>query len=582
VSEVEQYAQWVLAPENAHKNGRPIKLAAQRFLKDLEREDLVFDEVEAMSMVNFCEKNCCLWEGDWQGLPMKFEPWMKFVFGQVFGWTWKATGKRRVTKFYLQISKKNAKSSLLGMLIEFHLFKDKIKTPQVFVGANNAQQAKICVNMVGKIIEASPKLNQFILDERVSIYKYEGEIDNIVHRERNGKVVTMSKEGGDLKSKTSGGKQGINASLGVVDEWGLAHDSNLMAAIETSQASRKERLMALATTAGFNVEGPCYSGTRKAALEILEGVTEDDSFLPFIYEIDKPLNEEGKPTEITVQYLLDHPEVWQQSNPSIDVIVESSYLKSQLEQAKNGLQPAVHVLTLNFNCWMNSPEVWIPKEVWDENTHGIKVSELDRVPECYAGLEIIGGADLNALVLFFPNVKPNVHGLIPIFWMPSGKVQKEFNVMKYDFSEWVSQGYILTTPGNAIENSLIYAEIEKELSKYRVNSGAFISTLAKSDILQNLILSGQRWEPISKGYGGQSVPTKEWEALFMQRRIEHFNNPVLAWMNSNCTALRKATELIVQRGDNGRTAGIQAGINAVAQWLTMKAEATNDQLIENW
>src|SRR5690349_24844398 len=96
----------------------------------LKRDDIYFDEVEAVKMVDFCENYLCQWEGDWVGKPLKFEPWQRFIFEQVYGWIWKDTGLRVIEEVYVQISKKNGKSTMSAGLMNFHLFADeKIKTP---------------------------------------------------------------------------------------------------------------------------------------------------------------------------------------------------------------------------------------------------------------------------------------------------------------------------------------------------------------------------------------------------------------------------------------------------------------------
>ena len=103
-------------------------------------------------------------------------------------------GLRRVRKVYVQVAKKNAKSTLCGVLSNFHLFADKVQTPKVFTGANNEDQAKICVNIAGKIIEQSEDLYQFVEDGEVDLFKYKENIVNIVHRERDGFIKAMAKE----------------------------------------------------------------------------------------------------------------------------------------------------------------------------------------------------------------------------------------------------------------------------------------------------------------------------------------------------------------------------------------------------
>jgi len=42
---------------------------------------------------------------------------------------------------------------------------------------------------------------------------------------------------------------------------------------------------------------------------------------------------------------------------------------------------------LNFNMWMDSPEVFIPAEVWNKNSHGIAEEDLQG-QLCYGGIEL--------------------------------------------------------------------------------------------------------------------------------------------------------------------------------------------------
>src|SRR6185369_2171973 len=128
-----------------------------------------------------------LWEDKRRGKPVEIKPWMAFIFQQIYGWFYTETKLRRVRKVYVQVAKKNAKSTLCGVLANYHLFKDaRVNTPKVFVGANNEDQAKICVNIAGKIVEQSPDLYEYVEDGEVDIFNYKENITNIVHRTRDG------------------------------------------------------------------------------------------------------------------------------------------------------------------------------------------------------------------------------------------------------------------------------------------------------------------------------------------------------------------------------------------------------------
>lgn len=580
MSQAEVYARWVLDPDNAINTGRLIKLAAQRFLSDLEREDIYFDEIEAVKCTNFIERYCVQWEGKWRGKPLNLELWQKFILEQIYGWIRKDNGCRRINKVYIQVSKKSGKSSLCAGIADFHIYADdKVNTPKVFTAANNEDQAKICVNMAGRMIEQSPALYEYVEDGTVRLFNYKDNITEIVHTEKDGFIKALSKETSDKTSKTAGGKHGINASLGLVDEFGMSPDYGASGTIESSMASRDEWLMLFFTTAGFNLEGPCYQELRMLGVQLLEGVITMDNYLPFIFEIDPPIVD-GKPEKVTAQWLLDNPQVWGQSNPNLGVSVNATFLQAQLEKAvlKRG-SLEVEVKTLNFNEWCESPEVWIPHEVWVKNTHGISRETL-KGRTCYAALEITNGLSLNAFSLYFPNISGEIGAVKCLFWMPSDAIESKN--LSNDVRSWADDGLIEVCPGNVIDNDFIFNKIMEVLREVNLHSVAIAVSIQNHDIVQALVRAGIIINPISTSYNGQDVPVNLWEELLTGSKIEHFGNPVLTWMNSQTQVNRnKEQQKRVQKSE-GRTAGITASINAIAQWKTVIANEPDDGRIESW
>jgi phage terminase large subunit-like protein len=522
--------------------------------------------VEANRMIIFCERYCKQWEGDWRGVPLKFEPWQKFIFQQVYGWIKKSNGRRRITKLYVQIAKKNGKSTMSAGLALFHLFADpRINTPKIFTAANNEDQAKICVNMAGRIIEQSEELCELVDAGKVRLRTYGINITDIIHDEKDGFIKALSKESDDKKSKQAGGKHGINASCGIVDEFGMSPDHGASKTIATSMAARTERLMAYITTAGFNKDGPCFRELRKVGIDVLEGSTVSDEYLPIIFELDQEDDYKD-------------PVNWTKCNPNIDISVSREFLLEQVNDAvRLGGSTEVDVKTLNFNLWVDSPEVFIPSEVWNKNSHGITEEDLLGA-ECYGGIEIVSGKLLNCFCFLFPNVKGKTV-IKPIFWMPdANRKNKETD----NYNKWVDDKLIHTFLGDVADNDKVYELIMDGIGLYNMHSFAYKTNLENNDIVQSLIKNGIQGNPISHGYQGISTPTLTWEEMLTSNSIEHFNNPVLGWQNSNCMAVRKDNDIRLEKS-GGRVGGIYATINALAQWKTIEAEGkSDDAVIEIW
>lgn len=239
----------------------------------------------------------------------------------------------------------------------------------------------------------------------------------------------------------------------------------------------------------------------------------------------------------------------------------------------------VDVRTLNFNEWCETPEVWIPNEIWMQNNHGFKISDLAGL-ECFAGLDLVSGLSLNAFVLFFPYFKGDKHAVLPLFWMPRDAMRS--TNAKMDFESWSDEGLIAICEGNVIDNDWAYARIMDFASKYNINSISFNITLQNHDVVQSLVRSGFKCNPISQGYRSQSTPTMLFEELLRSESIEHFNNPILNWMNMNSQiAKSKDGDVRVQKMQ-GFTSGIIASVQAIAQWKTVSAKESPDQVLDAW
>ncbi len=555
ISRAEKYARDVVGKKIVA--GRLMIKACERFLSDLERDDIYFDIVEANKIVNFAERYCVLWEDAWAGEPVVITPWMAFILQQLYGWFYTKSKLRRFRKCYVQVAKKNAKSTLAAVLANYHLYADKrINTPKIFVGANSEDQAKIAVNISGQIIKSSPTLFKAVEEKKVRLFNYKENIVNVVHYERNGFIKSLSKETESKLSKQAGAKQGLNPSLGIIDEYAMADSSSLMEAIQTGQAARKEPLMFIITTAGHKINGPCYQNLRRTGIDILEGVTKNDTYLVCIFEMDK-----GD--------LITDRKNWIKSNPNLGVSVQVQFLIEQLQLAKDeGGATDVNVRTFNFNEWCETPEVWIPRDVWVMNHHKRRVEDLQGM-ESFGGLQLLGPKHLQAFTMVFPYAWKNTHAVKTTFWMPEKGALIE-NQMKMDFGKWADEGFIKTCPGNTVDNDFIFDLIFDELSQYQMHSLAFPAGKEESDIIQALVRAEVECNPISKGPKANGAPTEMWEKMLTAKEIEHFHNPVLAWSNSQTMAIVKADEIKVERA-GGKTAGIISCIYAIAQWKTVEA-----------
>lgn len=563
MTSAEKYAKEVV--DGKRVTGKWIRLACEKFLSDLKRTDIVLDVKQGQRAINFIERKLRHWEGSWRGKPLILEDWQRFIVMQIFGW--QKDGKRRVRSVYIQIARKNGKTATAAAVLLYHLFADRENTPQILVGANNEDQAKICVNSAGRIIRQSPTLHELENDETIKLSIYGRNVIGIYHQERDGAVKAMSKN-----PET---QDGFNPSVGIVDEYHEAKDDALLNVIESGQGARPEPLLFVVTTAGFDKQGPCFKKLRRSGIDMLSGKIEDDSNLAFIFEMD-----EGDDWK--------DPALWVKSNPNLGVSVFPSYLEARLVKAKNeGGTKEVDFKTKNLNMWVDAPTVWIQDETWQKNSYGFTLEELEG-QLCYGGLDLSTGIDLNAFCLYFPKLK-EVNGkfISPVlwwFWIPKTQVKTE----NFDYSDWVDQGYITVTEGvfeNIIDHKKIIYDICELPKKYDIRAIAFDQRLAYHGVVQELgTIFGtseddnfiQGLYPFTQSMPNVSLSTKALETQITNAQLEHFNNPVARWMMGN--VVLKVDPIGQIMPDKSKSAfkidGIAALVNAKAIEIRMDANGS--------
>jgi len=104
---VRQYADAVIAGEITA--GRLVRLACERHIADLERDDVYFDEAAARATIELF-RYFPHTLGRWRGQEFVCLPYQSFIVGSLFGWMSRETEQRRFRYAYVELSRKNGKA----------------------------------------------------------------------------------------------------------------------------------------------------------------------------------------------------------------------------------------------------------------------------------------------------------------------------------------------------------------------------------------------------------------------------------------------------------------------------------------
>lgn len=514
-----------------------VRLAVRRYYADLDRaleRGWHFDRRAALRAIGFIERLKHT-KGEWAGSRFRLEPWQHFVLWNIFGWK-NANGTRRFRYAYIEIARKNGKTALSAGVGLYMLFADGESRPEVYSAATVKDQAKICFADAVEIVRATD-LKHYLTPFR----------NSIVYEARGGMMKPLSSDYGT--------HDGLNPSCGIIDEFHAHRDSGMFDVIKSAFGARRQPLMFIITTAGFNKSGACYA-YRENVIKVLREVNEDDTLFGIIYTLDA--NEEW-----------DDPRMWIKSNPNLGVSLSADYLADQVRDARNRPEAVRNVMTKNLNLWVDAERTWILDDAWQKCVGTISPDEL-RGCACWGGLDLSNISDITAYVLLFH--ENDRFQLVPYFWIPEEKMLEKIRRENINYDRWVADGYVTVTPGNVIDYDFVKADILRRTAEYDLRSSAYDRWNASQTII-DLQNEGMTCNPFGQGYGSMSAPTREFEKLVLTGRIEHFGNPVLRWMLASTFVksdpagnIKPDKERSTQKID-----GIVASIMALGEWMTAQA-----------
>ncbi|HHZ70855.1 MAG TPA: hypothetical protein EYN54_11400, partial [Methylococcaceae bacterium] len=160
VDDAIQYANDVLSRKIV--SGKLLRQSCRRFIDDLkhgESRGIKFSRSAASRALNFFPLFCCHIKGELKGQPIILEPWQAFIIAQLFGFHKKNSRGKWVRRFkwvYIEVARKNGKSTLVSGIALIMLAFDGEGGSEVWCAAVDKDQAKIVWDAAAAMIELHP------------------------------------------------------------------------------------------------------------------------------------------------------------------------------------------------------------------------------------------------------------------------------------------------------------------------------------------------------------------------------------------------------------------------------------------
>ena len=523
------------------------KWACQRFLHDIDREGsedfpFLFDEKKAERfmfwMTRFKHR-----KGVLSGQNIVPHPIQAFIFCNIYGWVHKKTGYRRFRKAYWQVARKNAKSQSLALVGLYEIVALGEQASECYCGATKTEQAKVVWEEASWLIDNCPDLKD----------KYKVAYGRIQHLKSGSMMRPLSKE--DRKSG-----DGLNPQCAIIDEYHAHETSEIYDIMVSGMGARQQPLIIIITTAGFELNRPCYSVEYNYVSQILdpEKPVDNEEYFVMINELDQEDD-------------IKDEQAWEKANPIICSYDEGKkYLRGELMVALEVPEKMRNYLTKNMNRWVDQKDNgYMIMERW--NACGVS-----RLPDL-TGMEAIVGVDLSAkidltsvgfeFVLDDGTYVVTSHSFMPEDTLP---IKRRTDKMPYDL--WVKQGWITLTPGAVVDYRFIQAYIIEQAKKndWSIREICF-DPYNSTQFAAELMADGYECVEIRQGVKTLSEPTKSFRELVYSGRVIHGDNPVLTWAVGNAVVRQDHNENIMLDKDKStnRIDPIAAIINAHVRAITL-------------
>jgi phage terminase large subunit-like protein len=484
---------------------KPVIQAIDRHISDIERlpkEGFYFDEAEA----DRCLRLVSLFKhtgGELKGTRFNLQPYQAFIIGSLFGWKRK-NGYRRFREGYFEIARKNGKTELAAAIANLLFFFDGEQSPEVYSAATTFKQAeltfkksKIMLRMMGK--------EEPLIKDSLDILKFNM---SIPQEDALYEPVHSNAESLD----------GLNPHGVIIDEYHEHPTSDMRDIMLTGMGSRMQPMLVTTTTAGYNLEGPCYQ-LRELGMQILSGNKVDESMFIMIFTQDSE-DEWMK------------PETWIKSNPNIGNTPYWDYMMSQFTKAKNqGGIAETQFKTKNLNIWVRAKAAWLRDERWMKCAREFTMKDVMHLP-CYIAIDLAASKDLSVVMYTFVDKDNKLFYLLPMMYMPEVTAISRSSTDKVDYMKWAEQGYINLIDGDTIDQNFIKNDIIRYKGMIDIQAIDYDPWNSTQTVI-NMIDEGFPLRPMPQTVRELSGPMDDFYQYVMNRRIVHDGNPVLRWMIGN-------------------------------------------------
>ena len=372
--------------------GAEIQAAAQRFLADLERDDLELHTKEPDFVCGIIERLMVHKQG--QALdgtpltnsPLILQPWQIFNVYNIVGFYFKGTTERRYKEAFIFVPRKSGKTLFIAALAFALALLERKSGAKIYIVAASLKQA--CQSF--EDILYTLRYREMISDFRVRDNNAEHSVHYEFTDERGRPDGSI-----DIEALASNpdAQDSFNCNIAIADEVHAFKKASQYNRFKEAMKAYTNKLMIGITTAGDNVNSFCYRRL-DYAVKVVTGQVSDDSLFVFVARADQ--DDKGN-----VDYT--NPIQHQKANPSYGVTIRPADIMQDAIQAQNDPQQRKDFLSRSLNIYTTAMNAYF--DLGEFKRSDAKYSwTLDDLAKLdiswYGGADLSRAHDLTAAALY--------------------------------------------------------------------------------------------------------------------------------------------------------------------------------------
>ncbi len=419
---------------------------------------------------------------------------------------------RAYSTAWIELARKQGKSELVAGAGLYLLIADGEEEAEVYGAAKDRDQAGVVYQVAKRMVELSPVLQRLVEKKQLSVIDSKRRI-----------VFEPTGSFYQVVASDAGGNLGTNPHGILFDEVITQPSRELWDDLKTGMGTRLQALLLAITTAGNDQSSMAFEEHIHS-----ERVARDPKVDPsrFVYMRNTPPD-------------LDPWDEanWTHAMPALGDFFRIDVVRAEAIEAQTSPGKMNAFFQFRLNRWVRQVVRWLDLGLWDANA-GLVVEEKLEGLECFGGLDLASTSDFCAFVLFFPNAIEEADGVmadavLARFWLPEGALERR-SPMRDEITAWADAGYLTLTPGNVIDQDVIFNDIDVAASRFQIRSAGYDRWNA-SQLVRDLDDGGLICEGVAQTTTELNSPSLELERLLGVNRLRHGGNPVLRWMADNVT-----------------------------------------------